>query len=60
MPFILVCKATFHQGADFFHAISRGKQCVANCAGFFVQLKMKKESLTAWTSVDLGQYFMLR
>jgi hypothetical protein len=38
----------------FFHAISRGKQCVANCAGFFfVQLKMKKESLTAWTSVDL-------
>ena len=54
MPFVLVCKATFHQGADFFHANSRGKQCVANCAYFVVQLRMKKESLNAWTSVDLN------
>jgi hypothetical protein len=54
MPFILVCKATFHQGADCFHANSRGKQCVANCAVFVVQLRMKKESLNAWTSVDLN------
>ena len=41
MAFTLLCKATYHQGADIFRANSRGRQRVANCSVFIVQLKMK-------------------
>jgi hypothetical protein len=48
------------QGADFVHAISRGKQCVANCAGFFCAIENEKRKSYCMDFCRLGQYFMLR
>ena len=49
MDFHIVCAADYHQGDETFPEQSRGRQCVATCVMFLIQVIMNDTSIQAWS-----------